>query len=240
MSPAIAVISCEVFEIELRHFAAARPHVRRIDLVDWGLHNEPKKMPAALQAKVAEIEAAEPDVEAIVLAYGVCSRGTEGVRAGRVPLVLPRAHDCITVLLGSKERYADYVAQNPGTYWYSPGWNKHHLAPGKGRYDALRRKYVEQFGEEDADYLMEQEQAWFGAYRRATYVHLTVGATPADRDYTRDCASFLNWEYDEQQGDPQLMLDLLDGRWDGGRFLVVPPGRQIRFTADERIVDAVD
>jgi hypothetical protein len=235
----IVVISCEVFEIELKELAKSRPHILDMEMIDWGLHEEPKKMPAALQAKVAEVEAKHPSLDAIVLGYGICSRGTEGVTASRVPIVIPRAHDCITVLLGSKERYAEYVAKNPGTYWYSPGWNKHHLAPGKSRYDKLRQKYVDQFGEEDADYLMEQEQAWFSHYNRATYVHLTIGASEADRDYTRQCADFLGWQYDEQQGDPKLLTDLIDGNWDDERFLLVPPGQKIRFTADQRIVEAV-
>jgi hypothetical protein len=236
--PNIAVLACEVFEIELKQVLSSRPHVRRFELMDWGLHNEPKKMPAALSAKIAEIEA-DPQVDAIVLAYGVCSRGTEGVGAQRVPVIMPRAHDCITVLLGSKERYADYVKDNPGTYWYSPGWNKHHLAPGPDRYAKLRAQYVEKFGEEDADFLMEQEQAWFGTYSRATYVHLTIGQSDADRAYTKSCADHLKWTYDEQAGNAQLFLDMLDGPWDDDRFIVVPPGKRMRFTADERIVEAV-
>jgi len=36
--------------------------------------------------------------------------------------VVPRAHDCITLLLGSKERYAKLFGERPGTYWYSAGW----------------------------------------------------------------------------------------------------------------------
>lgn len=235
----IAVISCEVFELELKHFASSRPHVKAVELLDWGHHNEPKKMPQAVQATVDRFDA-DPSIDTIVLGYGICSRGTEGVRARRCPIVIPRAHDCITVLLGSKERYADYVKDNPGTYWYSPGWNKHHLAPGQDRYAKLRAQYVEKFGEDDADFLMEQEQAWFATYNRATYVHLTVGASEADRDYTKQCASFLNWNYDEQAGDPKLLCDLLDGPWDEDRFLVVPPGKAIRFTADEKIIDAAD
>jgi hypothetical protein len=33
--------------------------------------------------------------------------------------VLPRAHDCVTVLLGSRERYTREHAAAPATYWYS-------------------------------------------------------------------------------------------------------------------------
>ena len=53
---------------------------------------------------------------------------------------------------GDKERYAEYVKQCPGTYWYSPGWNKCHIPPGKDRYDKLYQQYVEKYGEDDAQY----------------------------------------------------------------------------------------
>ena len=36
-----------------------------------------------------------------------------------------------------------------------------------------------------------------------------------------------------------LIHDLVDGRWDDDRFLVVPPGQQIAACFDERIVTAV-
>ena len=49
---------------------------------------------------------------------------SRGVHAQRCRIAITRAHDCITLLLGSKERYAEYVAQHPGTYWYSAGWNR--------------------------------------------------------------------------------------------------------------------
>ena len=59
--------------------------------------------------------------DAILLAYGLCNYGVRGLHA-EVPLVLPRAHDCITLLLGSRQRYAEYFAVNPGTFYQSPGW----------------------------------------------------------------------------------------------------------------------
>jgi hypothetical protein len=41
------------------------------------------------------------------------------------------------------------------------------------------------------------------------------------------------------KGDPQLLVDLLAGRWDERRFLVVPPDHFIRLTADDSIIKAV-
>ncbi len=235
----IAVVTCAVLELEIDHYRRHSDSIVSVVKLEQGLHNEPPRLRAELQRAIDRVEAAD-NVDAIVLGYGLCSRGVEGVFARRCRLVIPRAHDCITVLLGSKERYADYVARHPGTYWYSPGWNKHHIPPGPERHARLRARYVEQFGEDNADFLMESEQQWFKTYDRATYVHLTVGATDADKRFTRDCADWLQWRYDEQAGDPSLLVALLRGEWDDERFVVLEPGQTIGVTADARVMQAVE
>ena len=243
--PCTAVVTCAVLETEIAHFAADLPHIGHIEIMEQGLHNEPDRLRTVLQEAVTRVEALPPvpgagPIEAIVLGYGLCSRGIEGVRTRRCRLVATRAHDCITLLLGDKDRYADYVKDHPGTYWYSPGWNRHHVPPGKDRFDRLRREYIEKYGEDNADYLMEMEQSWMQKYDRATYVDLTVGATDRDLDYTRQCADFLSWSFDRQRGDPDLIRALLEGRWDDERFVVLDPGQTVRMTADARVIEAVD
>lgn len=235
----LVVLTCAVLELEINHYReqAGRPVI--VEALPQGLHNDPDELRRRLQAAIDEIEAKHAP-EAIVLGYGLCSRGTEGVRAARAKLVIPRAHDCITVLLGSKERYAAYVAEHPGTYWYSPGWNKHHTPPGPERYEKLYAEYVEKYGEDNAAFLMESEQHWFATYDRATYVDLTVGATDNDLDYTRQCADWLDWKFDHQRGDPGLLIDMLAGRWDEARFLVLEPGQTLKVTADHRVIEATD
>lgn len=233
--PRIAVISCAVLEDEVRHYARLAPQPPRIEMLEQGLHNEPDKLRVVLQQAIDRIEL-EDHLDAIVLGYGLCSRGTEGVKTARCRLVMPRAHDCITVLLGSKERYAKYVQQNPGTYWYSPGWNRCHIPPGQERYERLYEQYRQKFGDEDAKFLMESEQNWFSTYNRATYVDLQAGVTEQDLEKTRQCAQWLNWSFDHQRGDPSLLLDMLSGRWDDQRFIILEPGQVFEMTADERVV----
>lgn len=233
----VVVVTCAVLELEVGYHGRGAGLVH-VEILPQGLHNEPDRLRQELQAAVTKVETQfAPD--AIVVGYGLCSRGIEGVHTHKARLVIPRAHDCITLLIGSKELYAQYVKEHPGTYWYSPGWNKHHLPPGRQRYEKLFEKYKEQFGEEDARYLMEQEQHWFTTYSRATYVDLTVGATEQDVQYTRDCADWLKWEFDHQKGDPRLLKDLLEGRWNAEEVLVLEPGQTIRMTADERVIEAV-
>jgi hypothetical protein len=236
----IAVVYCAVLEDEIEAFAKDNPRLIRLEKMPQGLHNEPDKLRSRLQSVVDRIEADCPEVSVIVAGYGLCSRGTEGVVTKRCRFVIPRAHDCITLLLGSKERYAEYVKNHPGTYWYSPGWNRHHIPPGKERYDTLRAQYVERFGEEDADYLMEEEQHWFSTYDRATFVDLKVLPSDHDQTFTQNCAKWLGWNYDRQVGDPGLIQSLLTGDWNDDRFVVLEPGQAFRMTIDERVIEVVD
>ncbi|QDU71438.1 hypothetical protein Pan265_12880 [Mucisphaera calidilacus] len=232
------VITCAVLELEVEAMLRDRADVVGVTRLPQGLHNEPDRLREELQLRIDEAETCA-GCGVIVLVYGLCSRGTEGLRTRRCRLVIPRAHDCITLLLGSKERYAAYVSEHPGTYWYSPGWNAHHVPPGPKRYELLRREYVEKYGEDNADFLMEMEQGWFKEYNRATYVHLSIGATDEDRAETRRCADWLEWTYDEVAGDPGLMEALLSGAWDEERFLVLEPGEAFVMTADERVIERV-
>lgn len=233
----LAVITCDVLTDEVRYFCRDLPQVKVIEIIEQGLHNTPDLLRERLQETITKTEA-NPEIDAIVLVYGLCSRGIEGISAQRCQIAVARAHDCITLLLGSKERYAQYLKDHPGTYWYSGGWNRCHVPPGKERVENLRRDYVEKYGEENADYLMEMEQDWLRAYNLATFVDLGVSATNADVHYTKECADWLGWNFDQQKGDPQLLRDLLSAKWDEGRYLVLQPGETVRFTVDDSILAA--
>jgi hypothetical protein len=237
--PKTAIILCQVLQLEIEHFAAGADHIVRIVCLEQGLHNEPNKLRAQVQRVVEQIEQ-ETTAEAIVLGYGLCSRGTEGIRTTRCALVIPRAHDCITLLLGDRERYSRYVAEHPGTYWYSPGWIKHHLPPGPARHEAMYREYCEKYGEDNARFLIETEQQWHANYDRATYVDVAgIGTTSEDVEFTRKCADWLGWKFDRQCGAPDLIRALVLGPWDADRLVVIQPGETIRLTGDQRVMEVV-
>lgn len=237
--PKTAIVLCQVLELEIAHFAANADHIVRITPLEQGLHNEPNTLRHAVQSAIDSIEK-ETDAETIVLGYGICSRGTQGLRTARCRLVIPRAHDCITLLLGDGKRYADYVAKNPGTYWYSPGWIKHHLPPGPHRYRVMSREYREKYGADNAAFLLATEQQWYANYDRATYVDVAgIGASREDVRLTQECAQWLGWSFDRQRGDPRLLKQLVLGPWDTACFVSVEPGQSIRLTGDDRVIEAV-
>jgi hypothetical protein len=72
-----------------------------------------------------------------------------GVKADQCPLVIPRAHDCISILLGSPEIHQDVLKKNPGTYFYSPGWVRGRRVPGPDRDAHLRELYSERYPDDE-------------------------------------------------------------------------------------------
>ena len=234
--PRYHVVACHVLWRELCHFAAVSPAVCTFEFLEQGLHNTPDVLRAELQKAV---DRADGKSDAILIGYGLCSNGIEGVVARNTPLVVVRAHDCITFLLGSKERYREYFDAHPGTYWYSPGWIETSRMPGRERLDLIRAEYAAKYGEDNADYLVEMEQGWMKNYHNAAYVDLGFGQTHPYRAFTRTCADYLGWSCDMVGGDPRLVQSLLDGSWHDDAFIVVRPGETIVATHDDAIVAAL-
>ena len=175
-------LACEVLARSVYWGAAQSPHSVDIALLRIGLHVTPNKLREALQA---EIDAVDPEsYDAVVLAYGLCGKATAGLRAGKVPLVLPRAHDCITLFLGGRERYTREFETCPGTYWYVQDFIERGddddlvLSIGAqtaGDSDQIYADYVAKYGKDNADYLMEAMAAWQAHYERAVYIDLGLG-----------------------------------------------------------------
>ncbi len=236
-SSKIAVIACAVLEPEVRQFTQDATHVKETVFLPMGLHENPPLLQKELQKAIDQAEA-NLEIETIVLVYGLCGRGVENLHHKRCPLIIARAHDCVTLFLGDKEKYAAYQKENPGNYWYNPGWIRGHASPGPEREAHLRKQYGDKYEEDDIQYLLEMDQSALGHYDKATYVGLGLGDVEKEADYTKTCAACQGWGFDRIPGDPVLLKALLNGDWDEQRFLVVPPDHFIRLTGDDSIIRA--
>lgn len=229
------VIGCHVLWRELYACAARSPHLVDVIMLPQGLHEQPDKLRETVQREIDAshvkpgffdgVAAAERPYDAVLLGYALCSNGTAQLKAGNCSLVIPRAHDCISLLLGSRQRYQAYFDSHPGTYWYSSGWIETSFMPGKERYDQTLADYIRLYGEENAHYLMEVQSDWYKAYHRAAYIDWGFSHHERDKTFTRKCAAELGWEYDELQGDSGLLQRLVDGHWPEDEFLVLNPGQ---------------
>ena len=238
-------IVCEALARESFHAASRSPHVVTISPKEFGLHNVPDQLRASLQDEIDR--ASDGRFEYIILAYGLCSLGTAGLFARDVPIVIPRAHDCITHLLGSKERYQREFAEHPGTYYYSPGWIERKEGEiVQGGVEIVQdvaaekrfREYVDLYGEDNARFLMEQESQWLAHYNRAAFINMGIGDIPHYRSFTKEVAESHGWTYEELAGDLRLMDLLFRGEWDSSEFLIVQPGQRTVADVNAGIISA--
>ena len=220
-------IACKVMQREVYFCAARSKNIVDIVLMEQGLHDQPDKLRTQVQKALdntCDIQGRPYDSS--LLGYGLCSNGIAGLSA-KIPIVVPRGHDCITLLLGSKDKYKEYFDSHRGVYWYSPGWIESGKQPSQERYEKLLKEYKEKYGEDNARYLMEVEQKWIKEYNWATYIDWGLANSDRYKEYTKRCAEFLGWNYDQLEGDPALMQRLVDGQWNESEFLVVKPGQKI-------------
>jgi len=223
----LQLIVCKVLQREAYYCAARSPNVVDIVLMEQGLHDTPDRLRQEVQTALKQTcDIQGRPFDASLLGYGLCSNGTVGLIA-EIPVVIPRGHDCITLLLGAKQRYQEYFDSHRGVYWYSPGWIESGKQPSRQRYELLLAEYTEKYGPDNAQYLMEVEQTWMKEYNWATYVDWGLVDSDDYRAYTKECADFLGWNYDEMRGDAGLMQRFVDGVWSDKEFLVVEPGRRI-------------
>lgn len=234
----IKVIACKVMLRQLYALAAESRNTIDIRWMRQALHSDPPEMRQWLGVAIREIDREEEAYDAICLAYGLCSNGIVGLCSEKSPLVVPRAHDCISLLLGSAQRYAHLFHQgNGGIYWFSQGWIEQSDMPSEARYQRAYQRYAQQYGEDNAQYLLDMEQGWMREYKKAIYIRWPNEDDEGER-FTQASAAFHHWDYETVEGRPSLLKDLLDGPWDEDRFLVTPPGQSIQPAFDGRIVQA--
>ncbi len=237
----IRVIACEVLFREVCVCAAHAKSVIDVTFVRRGLHDNPDELRATLQRLIDETD---PQDEAIALGYGLCSNGLAGLRARGIPLVIPRAHDCITLLLGSKEAYDQRFTARPGTYYYSGGWiergdDRVPRRPEDGAgLEASFEELVAKYGRDNAEYLWEFRASWIEHYTHAAHIDTALGDGDAYRRYTQQVARERGWEMEEIPGELGLLRALLDGEWDEARFLRVPPGHEVMQSVDAAVMAA--
>lgn len=239
--PRLVVIACPSLQPDLQMLAAQSDTSIAFHHLERGLHEcagEP--LHRALQSAVDQTT----ECDAIVIAYGLCNQSVVGLQARTIPVVIPRAHDCIGILLGSSRRYLDELARKPGTYFQSAGWlnaardvRQPEFTFGPNS-NVTHERLVARYGEEAASYLQAQFDGFTRHYERLAYIAMPVDAAQGWEGEARDLASTRNWKYERLEGDPGWLSRLLNAEWDESEFLMLQPGERVTLTADERLIAA--
>ncbi len=208
----VLIIACSVLKHELESVDGSGVC---IEYLEQGLHRTPTKMPAAIQGI---IDQAGEDIDYIVLGYGSCGSGIVGVKAGKQPLVIPRAHDCISFWLGSTKAHQKEHEKTPGTYYLTRGY----IEEGKPPMVAYE-EYKERFGEETARWVINEE---FKNYTRVALIDTGAYDLEKYRQHARETAEFLGTSYEEIMGSLDYFEKIIKGEWNKKDFLILQPGEE--------------
>lgn len=232
----IHILACRVFQRELSHYAAKSPHVVDITWMPQGLHENPGKLRESLKGELDRLHEQwgsegllhRPDF--IVLGYGLCSNGVVGIESRDIPMVVPRTDDCLAQLMGSQSAYLQAFAQYPGTYWLSGGWVEQGHVPTKAGEEAQYAAYVQEYGEDNAEYLMEVETAWKKEYARCCYIASPLCESRECLCVTEALSRENGWDHQTFTGNLRMVEALAYGLWNEEEYLICPPSHRVEAT----------
>jgi hypothetical protein len=211
-----------------------------LEFLRKGLHDLGAK---AMAEKIQGVVDRAPEgvYEAILLGYGLCGNGLDGLTARHTRLVLPRAHDCIALLMGSRERYQTYFEGNPGTYYQSTGW----LERGKGLqqlthntmgFDEPLEAMIRKYGEDNGRYLYEEMTRYRSQYRKLTFIETGLEAGGKFLAEASTEAKEKGWSFERLPGDLTWLRRMVEGEWAEPEFVVAEPGQRIVASYDTSVV----
>jgi len=245
----LKVIACEIAFREICYLAARAQNVVDLEFLTQGHHDVPAAGREDIQQRINAVPQGKYD--AILIGYGLCSNILDGIKATHTPLVIPRAHDCITFFLGSARRYQEFFDSHPGTYYYTSGW----LECRKRRGDDIKQgaafflpasslpgakkayqEWVDKYGEERAQYLLEVLGTWSESYSHGVLIDFDFTKPLRLSEEVSKICSERGWKFEEVQGELGLLERWLGGDWKAEEFLVVRPGEEVGPTHDEKII----
>jgi len=191
-----------------------------------------------------EIDKTDPEFfDAILLGYGLCGNAISGLKAAGIPLVIPRAHDCCTILLGSRKAFTEHFGHRPSCRWTSGGYmgsgenylrnSDTHLLLGL---DMTYQELVEKYGEENAGFILETLKLKDGSNEEAVCI---ITQPYKDGDFQSKVetdAREKGLKLELLEGDNRLLEMLAGGEWPEEEFLVVPPGYKVVGIYDHDVI----
>lgn len=207
----ILIIACNTLKNEIEMFKPR--HVNSM-YIESGYHRYPRKLREHLQSCIDKAGA-----EIIVFGFGLCSSSLSELHSKDKTLVIPRVHDCIGILLGSRERYDQEFKAAPGTYYLSKGWIEELRDPYSEYLE-----YLDEYGENVAKYIMER---LYKNYSRLAFIYNDLSHLNEYRDYAKKVADFLNIKYEEVKGTNDYFIKLVSGNWNQEDFIIVLPGNSV-------------
>lgn len=199
-------------------------------------HSSPDDLRGEIQSA---IDKASGQYDGILLGYGLCGNSTANLMSRSVPLIIPRAHDCCTVFLGSRSSFVQHFGMTPSAEWMTACHYEcsAEVKPSFGGsifsedFDCDFRKLVEKYGEDNAEYI-RQNLTGVANIDFLTYINLPGIENDNARNLFLEQAEKSRKNPLFIDGSLRLIVKLLAVEINDEEFLVVPPGSIIKPVYD--------
>lgn len=210
-----AILACNTVADELKLAVKETGAPHPILWIESGLHNSPALLRERLQEELCKIK----DVDCVLLAFGFCGNAVLGLKTGDFQLVIPRADDCITLLIGSNEQRLK-VGNGRGTYFLTKGW----VDNEKNIWEEYKQS-VNRFGQCRTDRLYK---TLLKHYRQLGIIDTGAYDLNEFLPTSQVIAKDLNLEHVIISGTTAYFRKLLTGPYDDD-FVVIAPGLEVSF-----------
>lgn len=184
-----------------------------LTILDIALHLQPNRLRQTLSETVAALES---DGATILLGYGLCGRALEGVVSLKSTLILPKVDDCVGLLLGSRSRHQQILADHPGSYFMEPRWLETELNIFEEMKKGLQHVKPER--------RRELLKVALKHYSRLVMLDRQDGGQQEAEMRCRKLAGECDMNFSRLGQDLSLVDKLLHGPWDGSDFIKAAPG----------------
>lgn len=240
-------ICCSVLTRMACQVVANSKNIVDLQFVPLNQHVEPEKLQANLQAIIDTVDQDTEEYDAIIMGFGLCGNSTEGLKSSRYKIVIPRAHDCCTIFMGSVDAFLERFRGHLSAAWSSHGYIERDDeicrrtdAPNSLGTDMPFDEMVEKYGLDNAKMIYESlhplqldephiyiKMAPFDDYGCFDLYKSKIEADQEMREYQK--------EIDTPTGSMSLITKLVDGDWDK-EFYIVQPGEMIEPSYDLELV----
>ncbi len=222
------VICCDVLEEEIKFVSSETGHRYEFEFTKKARHEKPEEMRPSIQEIVDESQ----NYDAILLGYGLCGNAIAGIKARNIPLVVPKAHDCCTLFLGSREKFNTLFKGRESMGWGSTGYCRRdgdYLRNSETGsligYDRTYDDFVEEYGKENADYIWETIHPKRDS-NEVMFINVPETFDEGVFNEFKEEAVKDGREVFIENGSIELIRKFIEGNWDND-FLIVEPGCEI-------------
>lgn len=205
------IVACRTIAAELNLAIRETGCGYPVRWIDAGLHRSTEALRGRLQEELNRIGDA---ADRVLLAFGFCGNAVQNLTSPGFELILPRADDCITLLLdpGTHEK-------EMGTFYLTQGWLENEISLWNEY-----RQTVKRYGRPKADRVY---RIMLSGYRKLGLIDTRAYPLAELLDQSREIAGVFGLNQQVVPGTVGYLRQLLTGPWDYERFIVIAPGESV-------------